>query len=97
MKLFIVSAMLLTTTNLMAKPSGYFKALAKDSPYSQVEYKWTTQKEAQSLKAQFEKSKRTPSSQLKADEGMMSDEFKATRDKFLSLKTADELESFWLI
>ncbi len=98
MKTILVSAMVLSASLVQAKPampkSHYSHHVAKESPYLAADYNWTTLEASQKLKSQFEKSKRVPSSQLKADEGMMSAEFRATRDAFLKLKTAEELEVF---
>ncbi len=94
MKLIVVSALVLASSAVWAKPAKYSAQVASQSPFTAVEYSWTSAEASQKLKAQFEKSKRVPSSQLKADEDMMSTEFKATRNKFLAIKTPEELETF---
>jgi hypothetical protein len=86
------------SAHALAKPKvdKYFQSLAVGSPFTEevTQYKWTTQADVKSHKARFGSQKRNPSSNGVGDESMMSEKFKETRDRFLKLKTADELEAF---
>jgi hypothetical protein len=80
----------------LAKATPYFAQLAKVAPYTgdAKEYSWTTSAQVKAGKARFSDQKRTPSNQSAGDESMMSDAFRSTRDRFLKLKTAEELDAF---
>ncbi|MFP5491376.1 MAG: hypothetical protein ACLGG0_07740 [Bacteriovoracia bacterium] len=98
MKKTLILAMALVAGQAMAKTkaSPYFQTLKAGAPFTKeaTQYKWTTSAEVKANKARFGSQKRNPSSSGAGDESMMSDKFKETRDQFLKLKTADELEAF---
>lgn len=94
----LVIGLLLATSVAEAKAPkpSYFQQLSAQAPFTTeaAAYRWTSEKDVRALKTTFAKSKRTPSNSAAGDESMMSEAFRQTRDRFLKLKTADELETF---
>lgn len=98
MKKHLVIGLLLANAAAFAvapKPS-YYQQVNNLAPFSSeaTSYKWTSDTDVRALKSSFSKSKRTPSNSSAGDESMMSEAFRQTRDRFLKIKTADELETF---
>ncbi|MBY0517831.1 MAG: hypothetical protein K2P81_13050 [Bacteriovoracaceae bacterium] len=96
MKKYLLITALLVPTLGFAKPSPYGQEVSKKAPYKAEEnaYTWTTLSKVKEGKAKFSNQKRNPSNQNSGDESMMSDAFRKTRDQFLKLKSADEIEAF---
>ncbi len=75
-------------------PETYAASVVKQSPFVAAQYGWSSPKDIQALKSKFGSMKRQPSNQLQGDESMMSKSFRAARERFLKVKSAEELEAF---
>jgi len=79
-----------------AAPVSYSKKLVAEVPLAKdaLEYRWTSIQQVKEGKARFGAQKRNPSNQRAADESMMTPMMKQLRDRFVKIKTADELDAF---
>ncbi len=93
---YLLLACTLAPGLVLAKPTTYQQHVLQAAPYpaEAMNYRWTTPTQVKEGKARFGSIKRNPSNQSAPDESSLSPAFRRERDRFLQLKTSDELEAF---